>query len=151
MSNRVFSFGWLGCCCAGCSTNILAEFCGVNLAGVLITVKSGGTTVASGTTDSTGNVVLTIPSAGTYTVIGTIAGFTTVSTSKSLTCGGMTGVLFTLPTTLFLTDSSTTVTMTWDGSSSWLGCYLLAEASASPTVTFPSRRLLRSRVDGRSG
>ena len=122
------------CCCAGCTTTLCAQFCGVLMSGVLVEVLSGSTPVTSGVTTSTGCVVLTIPAAGTYNVTISITGFTTRTQSKALTCGGTSIVQFTAAPTLSLTDSNTTIVMTETTSFSqiWRGCYELAVISYAP-------------------
>ena len=127
-STSVFSLGGVGCeggtdCCGGCTNRICVEFCNSGVPGVLVQVKSGATVIASGTTDATGCVSLNIGSAGTYTVVASLTGFTTVTGSHAMTCGGGTTITFSIPTTLFLTDSAETVTLTYNVfSSTWVGC-----------------------------
>lgn len=122
------------CCCGGCTVSICAVFCGKNVAGVSVSISGGG----SGTTDATGCVSLTIPSAGTYNVTISLTGFTTRTQSKALTCGGSATVQFNIANTLTLTDSSTTITLTNTGTGHniWRGCYELAEASTQTTAQF---------------
>jgi hypothetical protein len=74
---------------AGCATTINVKCSGTAVGGATVTVLSGVSTIASGTTDSSGNVTLNISAAGTYTVTVTKMGFTIFSSSVSLTCGGM--------------------------------------------------------------
>ncbi len=136
--NKAFSLGGVGhpCCCTGqCNTTICAVYCGVNVAGVTVTVKTGGgATVATGTTASNGCVVLNIGTAGTYNVTIALTGFTTRTVSKALTCGGMTAVGFLTNTVLSLTDSDRTITLTNTGIglAIWRGCYVL---STNPPAT----------------
>jgi hypothetical protein len=137
-----FMLGGVGspCCCGGpCNTTICANFCGLSVVGVAVTVKTlGGATVATGTTDASGCVSVAIPGAGTYNVTIALSGFTTTTVSKALTCNGTTGVSFPIPATLSLTDSSTTITLSFVTGSAfpdYLGCYVLSVGPAAPTNT----------------
>lgn len=91
---RVFSLGGIGspCCCGGCSVTFCAKssVCktGTPIPGVTFTVLSGMTVVATGITGPTGCVILSIPSAGTYTVTTSGGGIAGTSGSHALTCGG---------------------------------------------------------------
>ena len=86
-----------GACCgcsASCTTTICVTGCNATpLSGASVTIRSGGATVASGTTTSpAGCVTLTIPSAGSYTVVVSATGFTTDTSTQSLACGGTTTI-----------------------------------------------------------
>ncbi len=133
MANRAFSLGGVGCCCGGCQTTICPQFCGKNMAGVLVEVLSGTTPVASCFSDATGCCTLDIGTAGTYNVRISITGFTTRTQSRALTCGGSIGIQFTAAPTLSLTDSDRTITVTETsaGSRHWKGCYVLATGGTS--------------------
>ena len=130
---RVVSLGGIGapCCCGGCTVTITPSFCGAPIADCGVAIYSGASLIASGTTDGTGSVTLTIPSAGTYTVKATLSGFDPVSASRALTCGGTAGIAFSTPTALSVTDSYQTTNIPFiAGGSPWIysGCYELPEA-----------------------
>lgn len=108
------------CCCVGCCQTFTVVCSGTAVDGATVTIKSGSTTITSGTTNSSGVVTLCVP-AGTYTV--TASGSTCKFTSfaLALTCGeahtlqccptlcsGCGG----FPTTLFVTDTPGTITCT---------------------------------------
>ncbi len=135
---KVFSLGGIGapCCCGGgCTTTICATFCGVNLAGASITVKSGSTTIASGTTDSTGCLAVTIPAAGTYTIDLNVAGLGSATHTANLTCGGSFGAGLAVPANLSLTDANGTWSMFNSGGLLlWQTCYT---ASVGGTLVPP--------------
>jgi hypothetical protein len=99
---NVFSLGGVGapCCCSPsfvCPTTICTKCC-VNhtpISGLTITVKSAGTTIATGTTGDDGCVTLEINTAGTYTVViadgsGTLLGHTGL---YALACHGTTTII----------------------------------------------------------
>jgi hypothetical protein len=69
-------------------------YCGGSpVPGATVTIEEGSTTIGSGTTDSTGNVVIGIPGDGSYTVFISKAGYSAVTSSGvNLTCGGIYGV-----------------------------------------------------------
>lgn len=141
------------CCAAPCTpATRTATIQGCNsgtLTGATVTATGPGTTV-SGTTNSSGQVTLSLDAAGTWTFSASKSGFTSGSTFVfGVTCGssgslsplaltvasgfecycfGMTcGDV--IPDTLTCVHSLGTVTLTFDGSSSsWKGC-------ASYTVT----------------
>jgi hypothetical protein len=84
-----FSLGGLKCCC-GCSVSFTV-YCGSAVVnGATVTIKSGSTVISSGTTNSSGQVTLTIPAGGTYTVLttGSTCGSPGVSVSLTLACNG---------------------------------------------------------------
>ena len=129
---KAFSLGGLGspCCCGGgpCSITICVSACSAPLVGDPVTVKSGSTTVASGTTNGSGCVTLTIPSAGTYTVVVTDPTFGTLSGNYALTCGGLLNLSYgnppsgsvccgvcAIPLSLVLTDSIGSHALTFSG------------------------------------
>jgi hypothetical protein len=74
---------------AGCSITIGANCGGAAIDGDTVTVLKGATTVTSGTTDSDGDVKLSIPLPLTnpYTVTITGGGNPNFSTSQTITCG----------------------------------------------------------------
>jgi hypothetical protein len=127
-----------GCGCCECAdVEVHVTGCGTNLVGATVTIKSGATVIDSGTTGAGGLVTLTIPAAGSYTVIASATGWGTNSTTHSFTCGGtFTFALGTpvgtvccdgcpVPTTLSLTDVNTTISLTHTGAS-WFGSYDIA-------------------------
>lgn len=133
----------------GCGCNFSATFkvegCGsLAISGATVSVydHSGGTLLASGTTDGSGNVALSLSSAGTYwvTITGMSARFasfgqnTTISGSGTviLTLSAAAGYIcytpcpIPLPTTLHATFSSlvSPTTLTWNsGTGSWEGTW----------------------------
>ena len=141
-----FALGGLGPCaspgatpCCGCAVTFKVICNGLNVNGAAVAVKSGSTTVAGGTTNSSGIVNLSIPSAGSYTV--TASGGTctvTYSALLSLSCGNT----YTLPCcslctncawgalfpTIHITDSFTTVACPWQATH-WQGCYSMSLGS----------------------
>lgn len=95
-----FALGSLGCCC-GCTVTFIVDLCFCTIAGATVTVKSGSTTIASGTTDSTGHLVLDIGSAGTYDVIIAVPGFGSHTfASQALTCKSIAGYNFNIDLTV---------------------------------------------------
>jgi hypothetical protein len=114
--------------------------CGTTLSGALVTVKSGGTTIASGTTVS-GTVTLNIGSAGTYDITISKAGLTSGVQTKALTCSGIVTWDFgPHDSSLSLTDANTTLstgagTLTYLGGSprKWTGSYCHNYTSAKCT------------------
>jgi len=84
-----------GCRCCNCNRTILVRGCNnVNLAGQVVTLKQGGVTIASCTTDVTGQCVVSIP-AGTYDVsIPAGGGYAAYSGSLTHACpaGGTTTI-----------------------------------------------------------
>jgi hypothetical protein len=77
--------GPAGCC--ACDVTFCVYNCGVAESGATVTVKSGSTTIASGTTSSEGCVSLNIGSAGTYTVTATKSSLN-YSGTRTLACDG---------------------------------------------------------------
>ena len=144
--NKSFKLGGIGspCCCApgACNWTICVTGCGGNLVGVTVQVKSGSTVVVSGTTTSGGCVTLNVVTPASYTVVvSSSGGFTTNTSTHTATCGGTVTIALGTPPagadnccgpcplgpTLFLTDPNTTVTLTWNASTSnWQGSYILA-------------------------
>ncbi len=149
---KVFSLGGIGhpCCCAGgppvCNTTICVKGnCGGSspvLAGATVTIKSGGVTIVSGTTDGTGCVTLNIGTAGSYTVVISFPGYTTNTSTHTLSCGGTTTISLTavdtgyhcscdhncaepVPDTLTGSDGMGSFTLTYQsvgGNAGWWGC-----------------------------
>lgn len=130
----------------GCSVKFTVLCVSTPVSGATVTVKNGGTTVASGTTNGSGVVTLNIPSAGTYTVVVPAVGSCTAgySGSLALSCGGS----YTLPccvavncgnctwpTTLFVTDSSQTTACPSTGFLVWQGAYRLTTISGFDPCT----------------
>lgn len=134
------------CSCCGCPVTFHVT-CGIsNVHNATVTVSSGGTPVASGTTNTSGLVTLTIPSGGTYMV--TATGSTCTSgylNDLTLVCGNT----YTLPCcqdvcsachfdvvypTLYVTDSHTTTACPFSGGGGvWFGCYQLPVSSPATT------------------
>lgn len=81
------------CCCATCVTTFTVTVIGCNLAtiaGVTVTVKQGGTTVGTGTTNSSGIATITATTAtsGTATIEASPpTGYLLTSTTSSFNCG----------------------------------------------------------------
>jgi carboxypeptidase family protein len=81
------TYGDIGACPCTCQVTFIA-FCGAStISGATVTVKSGGTTIDSGTTDGSGHVTLTIPSGGSYEVIATEMGDYGFDETMALSCG----------------------------------------------------------------
>lgn len=82
----------LQCCC---TEKVCVTACptGAAIAGASVAIKSGGTTVSSGTTDSTGCVILNIPSGGSYELIVTASGYKGYDGTRTLACGGTASVV----------------------------------------------------------
>jgi hypothetical protein len=129
------------CCCGGaCSTTICAKNCSNgNINGALVTIESGATTIDSGTTDVSGCVTLTIPSAGSYTVVVTQGPTTLFSGTKTLTCGGtVTFNCFTaLPNTIYFTFGGVTVALTRTGGTWSSNCTTTVSSVGFATYTGP--------------
>lgn len=143
--NKAFKLGGIGspCCCAGCTTTICVQSaaCGsftTKIVGATVQIKSGATVVASGTTTSPlGCVILTIPAAGSYTVVVSATGYPSPNMSThTLSCGGTTTITFgindpnficcqnlvPIPLTIFWTVCGHTITLTYDVASTfWIG------------------------------
>lgn len=148
---KVFSLGGIGspCCCGACTTTICVTGCGGNLAGVTVTIKSGVTIIDSGTTTAGGCVTLTIPSAGSYTVV-VSGGFTNNTSTHTLSCGGSTTIglgsppagsiccgTCPVPLTLTLTDSLSGCTLTYNaGIAKWTGSYTFSATTITLTNVF---------------
>jgi hypothetical protein len=154
-SLRFTGFG--GCCCGGgsCSTTICVVACGIGIPGSTVSVLSGGTTVATGTTTTGGCVALTIPSAGTYSVTTTVPGFPASTSSQTLTCSGTTTINLgsppmggvccgsttsspcncaPYPTTIFITDDCGTTALTSAGAARWTGCTQCGAAGGATNI-----------------
>lgn len=153
--NKAFKLGGIGhpCCCASsCTTTICAKSaaCGsftTNIVGATVQIKTGATVIASGTTTSPlGCVVLTIPAAGSYTVVVAASGYPTNTSTKTLSCGGTTTISFGLtdinsvcckslvpiPLTVFFTVCGTTISLVWNsGSSLWNGAACISTTGVS--------------------
>lgn len=107
--------------------------CGAALPGASVTITQGGT-ISSGTTDSSGNVTLTAPCTGTYTVTVSKTRFVTNSTTAGAnSCSVVVslapdtgyvcvGCADPIPTTLSGTSATGgAFTLTYDGVASWFG------------------------------
>lgn len=121
-------FTGMGCGCCGCSVTFTIRLCSAIVSGATVAIKSGATTIASGTTSALGLVTLDIGSAGTYTVTVSKTGIGTANQTMDLACG--------LPYTfdygpsgsaLTLTDANTSISMTFLGGipRQWTGSYVL--------------------------
>ncbi len=88
---KAFSLGGLGspCCCSGCVVTVCVTNCSSPVVGATVTIKSGSTTIATGTTNSSGCAGnLNIGTAGTYTIVIAASGHTTTTlTGIHLDCG----------------------------------------------------------------
>lgn len=136
LENDVASSGikWPRCCCAPavCTVRFNVKGCNsLNLENATVTIwtNSGKTSqVATGTTNSSGNVDLDVHSAGSYYHEVTTGGHFTVSSgTTTLTCNSTVNIALTaasgyvccsqvaqaIPTTLHWTDSDTTKTLTY--------------------------------------
>lgn len=118
-----------GCCCSGTIT-FTVKSCGSSgpvIPGVTITVTSGATTVATGTTNSSGHYTTPSLPCGTYTWTASLTGWvsdtgstTVVSGTNTVTSTGI------RPSTIHITDANTTVALTWDATNHrYSGCYTL--------------------------
>ena len=74
----------------GCNITINVKCSGTNVNGDTVTLKQGGTTISSGTTNSSGNVTLFVllPVTNPYTIDITGGGNPAFSTSQDIACGG---------------------------------------------------------------
>lgn len=126
-----------GCCCGApaCGTlTVTVKGCLLAVeAGAKVTLKQGGTAVATGTTDGGGRVAFPVPAAGGYTVEVAAAHYTK-AVSVSLGCSAQSLTVAPTchectvdwPATLTLTDSFGDLTLTReagaDGTYTWKGC-----------------------------
>ncbi len=119
------------CCCGGsCTTKICClSPCGSGNPGtaITVTIKSGATTISSGTVGSDGCVTLSIPHTGSYTVTTTgNARYGNTTGTYTLNCGGTQDIAlsagtgyscqcgWTEPVPRFLTVTGGGATTTWD-------------------------------------
>jgi len=117
-----------------------------------VTVSSGMTTVATGTTNANGCILLDIGTAGTYTVTVSATGYTTVTGSHSLACCGSLAVTLALSSgipviccgacgmnsTIYLTDTNGTWAATYNvAQSAWIACYAVSVGEMVPGVSKP--------------
>jgi hypothetical protein len=142
-----FSLGGLGSCsspgsspCCGCPVTFTVSCLFAHVNGATVTIKSGSTTVASGTTNSSGQVTLQIPSGGSYTVITSGSSCSDTTQTMTLACGGSYPIQCcptcdncnwpSLYDPLYITDSSQTVACPYGVHGAyWYGCYNLSVAS----------------------
>ncbi len=150
-----FALGGLGVCATPGSTPCCSSPCkvcvgvcpsNVHVAGLTVVVKSGATTVFTGTTDATGCVALTGVGSGTYTIQVFNGG--TMIFSGSRACPGTITIAITspsnsfccsscpIPNTLFLTDNAGTTTLTGT-SGTWTGSHFLSIAGMTTTGNCP--------------
>jgi hypothetical protein len=153
---RFTGFGGCSCCGGSCSTTICVVACGIGIPGSTVSVLSGGSTVATGTTGSTGCVSLTIPAAGAQSVTVTIPGFPANTSSQTLTCGGTTTINLgspptggvccgattsspcncaPYPETIFITDDCGTTALTSTGGAEWVGCTSCGASGGATNTT----------------
>jgi hypothetical protein len=151
-----FSLGGLGNCATPGSTPCCSSPCkvcvtacvGVHVAGLTVVVKSGSTTVFTGSTDSTGCVVLTGVGSGSYTIEVWNGG--TMMFSGPRSCPGTISINIgnppdgtyccgpcPIPETLYLTDNAGTTTLTGDGSGTWTGSHFLSIGGQTTTGVCP--------------
>lgn len=71
----------------GCSITVHVTCFSADVAGATVTITSGMTTVATGTTDGSGNVVLGIGGAASYTITITAAGDPGYTATRAFACG----------------------------------------------------------------
>jgi hypothetical protein len=128
MAVRVFQLGGIGnpCCCGCSTTTITNQFCGFNLVGFTVNAIQSGVAVATGTTDSSGNVSFSLAS-GTYQIqlIGA-QGLPTQTANRVISCsGGSITIGWPNADNLTITDPNGTWTLTYQGSATflWLACY----------------------------
>lgn len=132
--------GGCGCAATHCNVTFNVHGCnGLNLANATVTVSRGGTTVATGTTDASGNVTLDVVSTSSATLVVSKSRFvTSTTTTGPLPCGTNYGSILLNPAsgficnsvcadpdplTLHLTDTFTgPATLTWNvGTFTWRG------------------------------
>src|SRR5262249_45454282 len=84
--------------------------------------------------NSSGQCVLDVGSAGTYNVTIDISGLWSRTLSRTVVCNGTTTLPFGDIITLHLTDSDRTITLTETSalSSIWRGCYQLSQTNYAP-------------------
>ncbi len=78
---------WVGEKKGGCAVKFDVKCDTTAIPGATVTITSGGLAIATGATNSSGQITLDLGSAGTYTVTVTATGFGTYSQSSALTCG----------------------------------------------------------------
>src|SRR6185312_7872005 len=102
---KIFSTGGIGhpCCCSGtthhCVITICVQGCtGGSLSGAVVTIKFGGTTVATCTTNGGGCCTVDVHDADTYEVTVSHAGYYTYRASRALTCNSTINIKLKLTT-----------------------------------------------------
>jgi hypothetical protein len=94
----ISTFDVTNCCCSApvCNATICIKCCVVgtaSISGATVTVKSGSTVIATGTTDGTGCVTLNVGTAGSYTVVISGLGSPDNTSTQTLSCGGTTNIV----------------------------------------------------------
>jgi hypothetical protein len=166
---RVFALGNIGCsgacrCGEPCNTKICVAVCGAGqVVGATVSIYSGAILISSGTTTAPlgGCVNLPIPSPGSYTVQIAAPGFAVNTSTQTLACDGTVTIsignppaggaccgsaiilpcnYIAIPTTLYLTDSQTTLPLTYSPvqSGQWIGCYACTVGSGATVIGPPS-------------
>lgn len=85
-----------GCCsctgtCTGAQICVQVDGCnGLALAGATVTISLSGTTIGTGTSDGTGKYCHAIASAATYTIVVSMTGFNTSTTTYAAVCSSST-------------------------------------------------------------
>lgn len=140
-------FWW--CCCSGTLT-VCVKGCGipsgVNLSGVTVTIKQGGSTIAADVTAGTGCVSFALAT-GSYSIEVTApTGYANATRSTSVTANATTTEFFTLsaasgyhccgtepyPNTIYMTTAAGSFTMSWI-TSVWRGSITISRSDATAT------------------
>lgn len=128
-----FSKWDIGGCGCGCGVTFQVLCGSANVNGATVTIKTGGgVVVATGTTNAFGLVVLTIPSAGTYTVSATGGTCTGITRSMSLACGNTYTLGCCVVNCAPCALPTSNLTLTWSGGNCTPG-----SASLTYTTSFP--------------
>lgn len=141
--------GFFWCCCSGTLT-VCVRGCGtptgVVLSGVTVTIKQGGSTVATDTTGGGGCVSFTLAS-GSYSIeITGPTGYANATRSTTVAAAATTTEHFTLsaasgyhccgttpiPNTIYMTTAAGSFTMSWTGTA-WLGSITISRTDATAT------------------
>jgi len=136
------------CDCGPCSTSICVEACtGSYVDGATVQIKSGATVIGTGTTSGVPPCcTITIPSAGSYTVVISGTNLTTHTSTQTLACNSTVTINVNpsslalccgdciMNNTIYLTDVNGTIALTYDGIVTWRGCYTVSVASTVPNV-----------------
>ena len=158
-----------GCGCCGppscgaspASLTVTVNTCGIARSGVTVTATLSGATTQTGTTNGSGQVVLSLPNSGTWTVTVTAPSsrFNGSTNSIAVTCGGSftltsnlsiasgyvcCGCHDPIATTLYGTDSNGTWTFTWTGTA-WNTCYTATDSSTGVNLSCGAATVTYSR------